>query len=62
MIKKNKTQLIISSIIILLPIVIGLLIRSYLPEQIVTYWNPNGGSHLWSSRNFAIFGVPIALF
>ena len=62
MIKKYRVQLIISSIIILLPIVIGLLIRSYLPEQIVTYWNPDGESHLWSSRNFAIFGVPILLF
>lgn len=62
MIKKNKKQLIISSIIILLPIVAGLLLWNYLPERIVTHWNANGEPDGFSGRAFAIFVVPVLLF
>ena len=61
MIKKNKWQLMISSIIILLPIVAGLLIWNYLPEQIATHWGIDGEPDGWSSRSFAIFGLPLIL-
>ena len=61
MIKKNKWQLMISSIIILLPIVAGLLIWNYLPEQIATHWGIDGEPDRWSSKSFAIFGLPLIL-
>ena len=61
MIKKNKWQLMISSIIILLPIVAGLLIWNYLPEQIATHWGIDGEPDGWSSKSFAIFGLPLIL-
>lgn len=62
MIKKHKWQLIISSIIILLPIVIGLLIWNYLPEKIATHWSSDGTPDGWAGRSFTIFGMPIILF
>lgn len=62
MIKKNKWQLIISSVIILLPIVVGLLIWNYLPDQIVTHWSTDSELDGWSGRTFAIFGLPIIIF
>lgn len=62
MIKKNKKQLILSSIIILLPIVVGLLIWNYLPEQIVIHWSADGEPDRWSGRSFAILGMPIIIF
>lgn len=62
MIKKHKWQLIISSLIILFPIVVGLVIWNFLPEQIVTHWNGNGEADGWSGRSFTIFGLPIILF
>lgn len=55
MIKKNKKQLIISSIIILLPIVAGLLIWNYLPESMTTHWNAKGEADGFSSKAFGIF-------
>lgn len=61
MIKKHKWQLMISSIIILLPIVAGVLIWNYLPEQIVTHWNIAGEPDGWSGRSFTIFGLPIII-
>lgn len=61
MIKKNKWQLIVSSLIILLPIVAGLLIWNDLPEQIATHWGANGEPDGWSSRSFAVLGMPLIL-
>lgn len=62
MIKNNKKQLIISSIVILLPIVIGLLIWNYLPERIATHWSVEGEPDRWSGRSFSILGLPIIIF
>lgn len=62
MIKKHKGQLIISSIIILLPIVIGLFIWNYLPEQMVTHWSVDGKPNGWGGRSFIVFGMPIIIF
>lgn len=61
MIKKNKWKLIISSIIILLPVAVGLLIWNSLPEQIVTHWGVSGEANGWSSKGFVVFGIPLIL-
>ena len=62
MIKKYKWQLVLSSIIIFLPIVIGFILWNYFPEQIVTNWKSDGKSNEWTGRSFVIFGIPIILF
>lgn len=61
MIKKNKWQLIISSVIILLPVAAGLLLWNYLPEQLTIHWGADGGPDRWSSKGFTIFVMPISL-
>ena len=58
MIKKNLKLLIITSIIILLPVVVGLILWNQLPEQIPSHWNVNGEVDGWSSKAFAVFGMP----
>ena len=58
MIKKNLKTLIITSIIILLPILAGVILWDKLPEQIPTHWNANGEVDDWSSKAFAVFGLP----
>lgn len=62
MIKKHKWQLIMSSIVILLPIVVGLLIWKYLPESIITHWNMEGDVDGFSSKTFFIFVPTLILF
>lgn len=59
MIKENKKQLIISSIIILLPIVVGLLLWDRLPDTVATHWGFSGEADGWSSKSFAIFLPPV---
>ena len=58
MIKKNLKTLIITSLIILLPILAGVILWNRLPEQIPTHWNAAGEVDGWSSKPFAVFGLP----
>ena len=58
MIKKNLKTLIITSIVILLPILAGVILWDKLPEQIPTHWNANGEVDGWSGKTFAVFGLP----
>lgn len=59
MIKKNKKQLILSSVILLLPIAVGLIIWCYLPETLSIHWTAVGQADGWSSRAIAVFGMPV---
>ena len=58
MIKKHKWPLLAGSIVILLPILAGLLLWNRLPEQIPTHWGPTGEVDGWSSKGFAVIGLP----
>lgn len=61
MIKRNLKVLIISSIVTLLPIVAGLILWNQLPEQMPTHWNATGEIDGWSSKPFAVFGLPLII-
>ncbi len=62
MLKDQKTKLILTSVIILIPILIGLLLWNQLPDQMVTHWDFNGVPNGWSSKPFAVVGLPLFLF
>lgn len=61
MIKKNLKVLIITSVVILLPILAGVALWDQLPEQIPSHWNASGEIDGWSSKPFAVFGLPLIL-
>lgn len=61
MIKKNWKVLLVTSIMILLPILVGLILWDQLPEQMPTHWNESGEVDGWSSKSFAIFGLPLIM-
>lgn len=61
MIKKNLKTMMLTSVIILVPIVIGLLLWDKLPAQIATHFDSNGVADGWSPKGFAVFGMPIFL-
>ena len=58
MIKKNKVTLILTTLILILPMLVGLALWNKLPEQIPSHWNINGEIDGWSSKPFAVFGLP----
>ena len=61
MIKKNLKVLIITSIIILLPILAGVVLWDQLPDAMPIHWNAAGEIDGWSSKSFAVFGLPFIL-
>ena len=56
--KTNKKTLILTTLVCLIPIVAGALVYSRLPETMATHWNMSGEADGWSSRAFAVFGLP----
>ena len=61
MIKKNKSTLIITTLVMLIPMIAGLLLWEKLPDQIPSHWNINGEVDGWCSKPFAVFGFPALL-
>ena len=61
MIKKNWVLLMITSIIIILPILAGVILWDQLPDRVPTHWNMAGEIDGWSSKPFAVFGMPLIM-
>jgi uncharacterized membrane protein len=58
MFKNKKGLVILTSIITVLPVLVGLLLWDRLPEQLVIHWGFNGEPDGWSSRTQAVFQFP----
>ena len=61
MLNTHKRTLAVTSVIILLPILAGLVFWNDLPARMVTHWGPNGQPDGWSSKGFVVFGLPLIL-
>lgn len=61
MFKKYKKHLILSSVVILLPIVFGLLLWNQLPDSFATHWGVDGQPDGWSNKGFAVFFLPVLM-
>lgn len=61
MIKKNLPKLIITSLITLIPIVIGLILWDKLPNQVPVHWNINGNVDDYATKTQAVFLMPLVL-
>lgn len=57
----NKKRLVITTLICLLPVVYGLVVYNQLPERVPTHWGADGAVNGYSSREFAVFGLPVFL-
>ena len=57
MIRKNLKILIITSAIILLPILAGIFLWNRLPDQLPIHWNAAGEIDGWSSKFVGVFGL-----
>ena len=58
MIKKYKKTLIASSLALLIPVIVGLLLWKHLPDPMPSHWNIHGEVDSWSSKAFMVFGIP----
>ena len=61
MIKNNKLKTLISSVIILLPTLFGLIIWDKLPDEMVSHLGLDGSPDAVGSKAFMVFGMPLVL-
>ena len=61
MIKEHKKTLIITIVITLLPVLIGLYYWGQLPDPMATHFGINGQANGYSSKAFAVFGIPLMM-
>lgn len=61
MIKKHLKTIIITSVITLTPVLVGLILWDKLPDAIPTHFNINNEPDSYSSKAFAVFGMPILM-
>ena len=59
--KRNKGVLIITTLIAVLPILVGLILWNQLPDQMATHFNIAGEADGWSGKAFAVIGLPMIL-
>ena len=61
MLKKYRKTLILGTIVMLLPIVLGVILWNRLPERLPTHFNVDGEADGWSSKAFGVFGLPLII-
>ncbi len=61
MLKNNKWKLVVSSVIILLPIVFGLLCWNELPDHMTTHWGVDGTADGSMGKAAAVFVLPLLM-
>ena len=61
MMKANKKTLIITSIVTMLPVLIGIICWNRLPDVMATHFGFNNEANGFSSKAFAVFGLPLIL-
>ncbi|MBR4083192.1 MAG: SdpI family protein [Lachnospiraceae bacterium] len=57
--KKYKGQIIVSSIVILLPMLLGVILWNQLPDTMITHWGSQGTSDGAMGKAFAVFLIPV---
>lgn len=57
--KRNKTYIIITSLVVLIPMFVGLILWKRLPDELVTHWGYDGTPDGWDSKEVAVFGLPV---
>ena len=56
---KDKKYNLMTSAVILLPVLVGVLLWNQLPEKMPTHFGVGGNADGWSGKPFAVFGLPL---
>lgn len=59
--KANKKELLLTSLVCLLPLLAGVILYPRLPETMATHWGFDGTANGWSSRAATVFGLPLLI-
>lgn len=59
MLEKNKNHIILSSFVVLIPMLLGIILWKFMPDKMITNWGADGEANGWSSKAFVVFGMPL---
>ncbi len=59
--KEHRTKILISTLVTLLPMLIGLLLWNQLPDNMASHWGADGAPDGSASKAFMVFGMPLLL-
>ena len=60
-IKINRWKILLSCLLTLLPILVGIILWDWLPDSMATHWGADGNIDGFSTKAFAVFGLPIII-
>ena len=58
---KNKFTIIITSVIVLIPMLVGVAFWDALPEQVAIHWGASGEPDRWCAKAFAVYALPLIM-
>lgn len=58
---KYKKSLILTSIIVILPMIVGLILWKQLPDTIAVHFGTDNAPNGWAGKPFAVIGIPLIL-
>ncbi len=58
----RKKAILLTSLLVLIPMIIGLILWNKLPEEIPVHFNTDGKPDNWESKSFAVFFIPLFLW
>lgn len=58
MLRQNKWKILLTTLIILIPIPVGCMLWNRLPDTVATHFGVDNAANGWSSKPFAVFGIP----
>lgn len=61
MIKKNRVTLLLTTAVLMLPMLVGILLWDKLPDRIPIHWGLSGEVDGWGSKALAVFGFPLLM-
>lgn len=57
--KEHHGKILLTSLVVMIPALVGILLWNKLPAEIATHFDFQGNPDGWSSKWFAVFGIPI---
>lgn len=59
MIRQNKAKILLSSAVILLPALYGIIMWNHLPDTMAVHWGADGITDGTAGKVLAVFGLPL---
>ncbi|MBQ7863378.1 MAG: SdpI family protein [Lachnospiraceae bacterium] len=58
----RKKMILLTSLLVLIPMIVGLVLWNKLPEEIPVHFNADGNPDNWESKPFSVFFIPLFLW